>query len=149
MEAIIFIGLPASGKSTFYKERFFATHVRISRDLLKTIHRCQLMLAFCLQTNQPFVADNTHPAVTDRERVITAAKQRGFAVHGYYFQSRIADCLERNARREGLDRVVDSAILSKAKLLELPTLAEGFDQLFYVRIDAGRFVVEEWQDEIR
>ena len=35
MEAILFIGLPASGKSSFYKERFFGTHVRISRDLLK------------------------------------------------------------------------------------------------------------------
>jgi predicted kinase len=149
MEAIIFIGLPASGKSTFYKERFFATHVRISRDLLKTPHRCQRLLDLCLETDQRFVADNTHPTAADRAAAIAAAKQRGFTVRGYYFQSRIADCLERNAQREGIERVVDSAILGKAKLLELPTLAEGFDQLFYVRIDGGRFVVEDWQDEIR
>lgn len=31
MEAVVFIGLQASGKSSFYKERFFSTHVRISK----------------------------------------------------------------------------------------------------------------------
>ncbi|MEL6944740.1 MAG: ATP-binding protein, partial [Bacteroidota bacterium] len=36
MQAILFIGIQASGKSTFYKERFFNTHVRISMDLLNT-----------------------------------------------------------------------------------------------------------------
>ena len=39
MEAIVFIGLQASGKSSFYKERFFSTHVRISLDLLRTRNR--------------------------------------------------------------------------------------------------------------
>lgn len=33
MEAVIFIGLQASGKSSFYKERFFSTHVWINLDL--------------------------------------------------------------------------------------------------------------------
>jgi predicted kinase len=149
MEAILFIGLPAAGKSTFYKERFFATHVRISRDLLKTPHRCQRMLQLCLETGQRFVVDNTNPAAADRAPFIAAAKARGFAVRGYYFQSRVADCLLRNAERSGSERVGDSAILSKAKQLELPQLAEGFDQLLYVRIEDGRFVVEEWQDEVR
>jgi hypothetical protein len=27
-ELFIFTGIPAAGKSTFYRERFFATHVR-------------------------------------------------------------------------------------------------------------------------
>ncbi|MBN1315005.1 MAG: hypothetical protein JXA42_06040 [Anaerolineales bacterium] len=36
MQAVIFIGIQATGKSTFFKERFFNTHVRISLDLLKT-----------------------------------------------------------------------------------------------------------------
>ncbi len=29
MEAIIFVGIPASGKSTFYLQRFFETHIRV------------------------------------------------------------------------------------------------------------------------
>ena len=36
MEAVVFTGIQASGKSTFYRERFFHTHLRISLDLLKT-----------------------------------------------------------------------------------------------------------------
>ncbi|MEN3294973.1 MAG: hypothetical protein V7642_4226, partial [Burkholderiales bacterium] len=39
MEMLLFIGIQASGKSTFYKERFFDTHVRISMDLLRTRNR--------------------------------------------------------------------------------------------------------------
>jgi transcriptional regulator with XRE-family HTH domain len=36
VEAIIFVGIQASGKSTFYRERFFDTHLRINLDMLKT-----------------------------------------------------------------------------------------------------------------
>jgi len=40
-------------------------------------------------------------------------------------------------------------ILGTAGRMELPTRAEGFDDLFYVRIDeAGGFVIEEWKDEV-
>lgn len=148
MEAILFIGLPASGKSSFYKERFFGTHVRISRDLLKTPHRCERLLQLCLETDQRFVIDNTNPTASDRAPFIAAARARKFRVTGYYFQSRIAECLARNAQRMGEERVADAAILAKGKQLELPQLAEGFDRLFYVRIEGGQFVVEGWQDEV-
>lgn len=50
MEAVIFIGLQASGKSTFYQERFFNTHVRINLDMLKTRNREKQSLQVCLQT---------------------------------------------------------------------------------------------------
>jgi predicted kinase len=34
METVILIGIQGSGKSTFYRERFFDTLVRINLDLL-------------------------------------------------------------------------------------------------------------------
>ena len=40
------------------------------------------------------------------------------------------------------------AIPATAKKLEIPSMDEGFDELWYVRIDDGRFVVEEWNDEV-
>ena len=61
MEAVVFVGLQGSGKSSFFKERFFSTHVRISLDLLKTRHREQRFLEACLSTEQRFVIDNTNP----------------------------------------------------------------------------------------
>lgn len=148
MEAVVLIGLQGAGKSSFYKERFFSSHVRISLDLLKTRHREKRFLELCLATGQRFVVDNTNPTRGDRERCISPAKAHRFAVVGYYFQSMVEDCLRRNATRSDAEKVPDAAILTAAKKLEAPSLAEGFDRLFYVRLENGQFVVEDWQDEI-
>ena len=149
MEGVIFIGIQGSGKSTFFKERFFSTHVRISLDLLKTRFREQTFLDACLRTEQRFVMDNTNPTRDERQKYIAAAKANRYEVIGFYFQSKVAECLRRNSERSETDRVPDVAILLTAKKLELPTWDEGFDRLFYVRMEDQRFVVEEWQDEIR
>lgn len=148
MEAVVLIGLQGAGKSSFYKERFFSSHVRISLDLLKTRHREKRFLELCLATGQRFVVDNTNPTRGDRARYVAPAKQHQFAVVGYYFQSMVEDCLRRNATRSDAEKVPDAAILTAAKKLEAPSLAEGFDRLFYVRLENGQFVVEDWQDEI-
>jgi hypothetical protein len=50
MEAVIFIGIQGTGKSSFYLERFFKTHVHLSQDLLKTKHRLRLFFNACLET---------------------------------------------------------------------------------------------------
>ena len=149
MEGVIFTGIQGSGKSSFFKERFFSTHVRISLDLLKTRFREQAFLDACLRSEQRFVIDNTNPTREERQRYITAVKANRYEVIGLYFQSKVADCLRRNSERAESDRVPDVAILSTAKKLELPRWDEGFDRLFYVRMEDQRFVVEEWQDEVR
>lgn len=147
MEAIIFAGIQATGKSTFYIEHFFNTHVRISLDLLRTRHRESVFLDACLSTRQRFVVDNTNPTAADRARYIARAKAAGFRVVGYYFESNPVEASRRNARRPGQYRVPAKAIFATRKRLEIPSLAEGFDELRYVRIDeSGRFVVEAWPD---
>ena len=148
MEAVIFIGIPGSGKSSFYKERFFRTHVRISLDLLKTRNREQRFLELCLATSQRFVIDNTNPTREDRSRYIAAAKAVGYRPIGYYFQSVLQDCLRRNSGRMRRECVPETAVAATSRRLELPALAEGFDELFYVRLLDGRFVVEEWRNEV-
>ena len=148
MEAVILMGIPGSGKSSFAKERFFHSHVRISLDQLKTRHREHRLLEFCLTTEQRFVVDNTNPAQLERAAYIDAAKRHRFQVIGYYFQSSVADCLRRNAQRADLERVPEVAILAIASKFELPHRGEGFDQLFYVRLAEAGFVIEEWRDEL-
>jgi predicted kinase len=74
VEAIIFIGIQGSGKSSFYKERFFRTHVRINLDMLRTRHREHAFLQTCLRTGQRFVVDNTNPTIEQRARYIVAAR---------------------------------------------------------------------------
>ncbi len=147
MEAIIFVGLQASGKSSFYKERLFDTHIRINLDMLRTRHRERLLLQFCIETRQPFVVDNTNPTQRDRARYIAAAKAASFRVAGYYFQSNIGDRVVRNNAREGARRIPPVGIYATAKKLQLPSFTEGFDVLYYVRMDGtGGFTVEEWAE---
>lgn len=148
MEAIIFTGIPGSGKSSFYLDHFFATHVRISLDLLKTRARENRFLEACLQTGQKFVVDNTNPSREERTRYLKLSKPAGFSLIGYYFASPVNPCLQRNAAREPPARVPDVAILSAARRLQRPSLEEGFDQLFYVSLQQGVFQVEEWNDEL-
>ena len=77
MEAIIFTGLQASGKSTFFQQRFFNTHVRINLDMLRSRNREKQLMQVCIQTQQPFVVDNTNPTREDRHKYIEAAKAAG------------------------------------------------------------------------
>src|SRR6266566_5337812 len=147
-ELVLFIGIQASGKSNFYRERFFRTHVRVNLDMLKTRHREDLLVTACLEGRTSFVVDNTNVTRDERARYILPARAAGFEVHGYFFQSRVADSLARNAERQGEERIPDVAILNASARLELPTLVEGFDLLRFVRLSAeGRFTVEEWKIE--
>jgi len=148
MEAIIFCGIQATGKSTFYKERFFNSHVRISLDLLHTRHRENLFLQACLESQQPFVVDNTNVTKAERTKYVTLAKTEKYKVICYYFQSKIADSLERNARRNGKARIPEPGVKGAFSQLELPTNDEGFDQIFYVKITDTGFREEKWRNEI-
>ena len=49
MEAAIFVGIQASGKSSFYRKQFFDTHLRIYLDMLKTRHRERILLRACIE----------------------------------------------------------------------------------------------------
>jgi predicted kinase len=150
VEAVIFIGLQGAGKSTFYKERFFDTHLRINLDMLKTRHRERRLLSACAETGLAFVVDNTNPTRAERAVYIQAAKEAGFRIVGYYFQSKVEDCKRRNKQRLGDRQVPLRGILGTAGRMELPSLDEGFDELHYVRIEeGGGFVIEGWQDEVR
>lgn len=149
MEAVILIGLQASGKSTFYQQRFFATHLRISLDMLRTRHRERVLVRACLDLGQPFVVDNTNPSADERAAYIGPARAAGFRVSGYLLQSQVADCIERNAARSGAARVPAKAIAGTSRRLQRPAYAEGFDALHAVRMDsAGGFIIEDWRNGV-
>jgi predicted kinase len=148
MDAVIFIGIPGTGKSTFFQQHFQNTHVRINLDMLKTRYREKLLLDACLAGKQNFVIDNTNVTAADRARYIPAARAAGFRVTGYYFQSQLDSALLRNQQRSGAAVVPAKAVRAKRRLLQPPRFEEGFDALYYVKIDpaTSRFIVEEWKD---
>jgi len=145
MEAIIFCGIQAAGKTTFYKERFFNTHIRISLDQLHTRFKEDKFLEVCFFTGQPFVVDNTNPAKADRQKYISKAKEHKFKVIGYYFRSNISDSLYKNNQRTGKESVPDVALKSTFNKLEIPAFDEGFDELYYVETKDNNFIIKEWK----
>lgn len=149
MQVVILMGIQGAGKSTFYRERFSDTHVRLNLDMLRTRHREKTLFEACLACGQHVVIDNTNPAAADRARYIGPAKAAGAEIIGYYFSSRVSEAMRRNIEREGTQRVPDKAILGTAGRLGLPAMSEGFDALYYVTCKgAGEFSVEDWKDEV-
>ncbi len=147
MEAIIFCGIQASGKTTFYKENFFKTHVRISLDLFNTRRKEDIFLRTCLETQQRFVVDNTNPTKEERLPYIEKAKAFKFKVIGFYFQSTLGEAITRNKNRTGKELVPPAGIGGTFKRLQIPAFEEGFDELFKVEIAIGSFAVRRITDE--
>ncbi|OXL84139.1 kinase [Paenibacillus sp. SSG-1] len=133
MECVIFTGIQASGKSTFYKERFFATHMRINLDMLRTRHRENVFLEASVRTMQSFVVDNTNPTVEDRKKYIDFVKKHQYKVIGYYFEPDYELSQERNNKREGKEKVPEIGMISTLKKLQRPSYSEGFDELYIVK----------------
>lgn len=147
MECVILMGIQGAGKSSFYRDRFAETHVRINLDMLKTRHREHVLVAACLAGKIRFVVDNTNVTPDDRTRYVGPARAAGFHVVGYFLKSQVAACLERNeARAKPVPAV---AVRGTRNRLVLPSLEEGFDRLLFVTPDSGSFSVEEWSREVR
>jgi predicted kinase len=135
MELVLFIGIPGSGKSTFYAQKFLDTHVRINRDMLRTEAREKILIEACLRAKQPFVLDNTNVTAEKRAPYIKQANAANFRVVGYFFDCPVEEALKRNEGRAGKARVPKVAIYAMAKKLEVPQLSEGFEKLFRVKND--------------
>lgn len=148
MEGVIFMGIQATGKSTFYKERFFNTHFRVSMDLLNTRNKEGKLLDACIELQQKIVIDNTNPTIEERAKYIQKFKERKYKTIGYYFCSKVEESLERNSKREGKERIPDVGIFSTKKRLVFPNLSEGFDELYYVEIRENGFYVKDWNNEV-
>ncbi|MHC5055027.1 MAG: AAA family ATPase [Planctomycetota bacterium] len=143
MEVVVLVGIQGSGKSTFFKERLFDTHVRINLDMLRTRAREKRLVEACIAAQQRFVVDNTNPTRADRERYLPKAKAAGFRAVAYWFDVSVEGCKRRNAARRGRKAVPAVAIMRTRAKLEPPSLDEGFDEVHRVTLAAdGSFAVD-------
>jgi predicted kinase len=134
MEAVIFVGAQGYGKTSFYREHLFDSHVRISLDMLHSRRREQSLLAACLSAKLAFVIDNTNPLATDRARYIAPARAAGFRPVAYFFETSLRDAIRRNRRRVGSQKIPVPAVVSTFQKLQVPTLDEGFAAVYIVTL---------------
>ena len=147
VELVLLIGLPASGKSSFYERHFSKSHRLISKDLIKNNRRKdrrqRQLLDKAFQESLPVVLDNTHPSMKSRRPWIEWGLENGWAVKGYYLSCSVEECQRRNALRPTESRVPDVGFYTILRELERPCLSEGFHELYFV--DGDR--IEPWREQ--
>ena len=143
---VLFIGIQASGKSTLYYERFQGSYTHINLDRLHTRNKERIKFLDAVSKGEDIVIDNTNPTKAERQRYIPLAKENGYRIIAYYFQSCIKDCIDRNERRDTKTKIPCNAIAHTHRILELPSYNEGFDEMYYVRMGDKNMVVEKWGD---
>jgi predicted kinase len=132
-ELIILIGLPGSGKSTYFRAHFAATHVHVSKDLMPNARRRddrqERDIEAALTKGKSVVVDNTNPSREVRAPLIALGRRHGARIVAVYFETDVRTAIMRNRQREGKARVPDVAIFATRKKLVAPTLEEGFDEV--------------------
>ncbi len=142
---VLAIGLPGSGKTTWYKRRGVTP---LSSDLLRTIlfdditdqrysglvfSTLRSLLRARLIAKMPWnYVDATNLSAHERRQWIKMAKSFGYEAQAVFFDVPLAVCMERNSKRER--RVADDVMEKMAERLRPPSFREGFSKITVVRV---------------
>ncbi|KAI8384401.1 polynucleotide kinase 3 phosphatase-domain-containing protein [Radiomyces spectabilis] len=150
-EVIVFVGYPASGKSTF-AEKYLIPHgyVYVNQDTLKTRNKCIAACKDALAKHQSVVIDNTNPEIATRASYIQVARDAGAKVRCFYFTADEHLARHNNYYRaiqkphENRELLSDIAFRTFKSRLQIPTEAEGFDEVKKIN-----FIFEGSEEEQR
>jgi predicted kinase len=142
---VLAIGLPGSGKSSWFKRH---NVVPLSSDMVRSLlfddvreqryqdlvfSNLRSMLKARLIAKRPMnYVDATNLTPQERQHWIKLAKDYGYEVHAVFFDVPLDVCIERHQRR---DRVVPEDVMRRmAAKLKAPAFPEGFAKITVVRV---------------
>ena len=142
---VLAIGLPGSGKSSWFKRH---NVVPLSSDMVRSLlfddvreqrfqdlvfSNLRSMLKARLIAKRPMnYVDATNLTPQERQHWIKLAKDYNYEVHAVFFDVPLEICVERHQRR---DRVVPEDIMRRmAAKLKAPSFDEGFAKITVVRV---------------
>jgi len=142
---ILAIGLPGSGKSSWFKRHEITP---LSSDLLRALlfddateqrfqdlifSNLRSMLKARLIARRPTnYVDATNLTPHERQSWIKLAKDYGYEAQAVFFDVPVEVCLERNQRRQ---RIVPEDVMRRmAAKLRTPTFQEGFTKITVVKV---------------
>lgn len=136
----VLVGLQASGKSTFYRERLAGRCDLVSKDLFprgarRKQARQMRLVEEALAAGRSVAVDNTNPSPEDWRPLVAAGHAHGAVVLAYWFPPDLVGSLRRNAGRAGRDRVPGVGIRATFGRLRRPAAGDGFDAVYDVRFD--------------
>jgi predicted kinase len=142
---VLAIGLPGSGKSSWFKRH---NVVPLSTDMVRSLlfddvreqrfqdlvfSNLRSMLKARLIAKRPMnYVDATNLTPQERQHWIKLAKDYNYEVHAVFFDVPLEVCLDRHQRR---DRVVPEDVMRRmAAKLKPPSFQEGFAKITVVRV---------------
>jgi predicted kinase len=142
---VLAIGLPGSGKSSWFKRH---NVVPLSTDMVRSLlfddvreqrfqdlvfSNLRSMLKARLIAKRPMnYVDATNLTPQERQHWIKLAKDYNYEVHAVFFDVPLDVCIERHQRR---DRVVPEDVMRRmAAKLKAPAFPEGFAKITVVRV---------------
>jgi|SRR5450432_28826 predicted kinase len=142
---ILAVGLPGSGKSSWFKRHNITP---LSSDMLRSLlfddpseqrfqdlvfSNLRSMLKARLIAHRPLnYVDATNLTPQERSNWIKLGKDFGYEVQAVYFDVPLEVCIERHQRR---DRLVPEDVMRKMSAkLKAPTFDEGFSKITVVRV---------------
>ena len=125
-EIVIFVGMPGSGKSSYYND-YLTNHINIEQDKLITRQKVLKQLNASLKTGNSIVINATNPSQEDREEFYRKALEHNYKIKVLYF---IINGTGFNKLRE---KPVPTIVYHKYfKKLDPPTIENTPGELFYV-----------------
>ena len=128
MEIIVLVGIPGSGKTTLALSSY-PKHHRVNLDRLHTRKKEDKEISDSIANDRDIIIDNTNITKRSRSKYIETAKLFGITIKAIYLKCPLETALARNASRQGKERIPDNAVRFYNKVLEPPSVEEGFDKV--------------------